>query len=109
MYFRTVTLTTCLIMTTASGAFSQTGQTLTGVVSDTMCGAKHMMANASPAQCTRECVKQGSDYGLVSGDKVYTLKGDAKLMDMYAGKKVTIKGDVSGSTITVRSISPGKS
>ena len=108
MYRRTVTLMAGLIMA-ASCLFSQTAQTLTGTVSDTMCGAKHMMANSSPAQCTRECVKQGSDYGLVSGDKVYTLKGDAKLMDKYAGQKVTVKGDVAGTTVTVRSITQTKS
>lgn len=42
-------------------------QTFTGTVSDSMCGAHHMMKNATPAQCTRECVKQGSDFALVSG------------------------------------------
>jgi hypothetical protein len=97
-----------LIMS-ASGAFPQTAHTLTGTVTDTMCGAKHMMANASPAQCTRDCVKQGSDYGLVSGAKVYTLKGDSKLFDKFAGQKVTIKGDLSGMTVTVNSIVPAKS
>jgi hypothetical protein len=71
-----------------------------------MCGAKHMMTNVTPAQCTRECVKQGSDYGLVSGDKVYTLKGDTKQIDKYAGQTVTVTGDVSGTTVTVRSIAP---
>ena len=108
MFLKTATLMTGLMMA-ASSAFSQTAQTLTGTIGDTMCGAKHMMENESAAQCTRECVKQGSDYGLVSGDKVYTLKGDAKLLDKFAGQKVTIKGDVSGMTITVSSIVPAKS
>lgn len=97
------------LMVSALSAFSQTAQTLTGTVSDTMCGAKHMMSNVSAAQCVRECVKQGSDYGLVSGDKVYTLKGDSKAIDKFAGQKVTVKGDVSGATITVSSIVPAKS
>lgn len=35
--------------------------TLTGRVSDAMCGAKHTMAG-SDAECTRACVKKGSDY-----------------------------------------------
>jgi hypothetical protein len=108
MYRRTFTLLTGLLLT-AVAAFSQSGQTLTGVVSDTMCGAKHMMTNVTPAQCTRECVKQGSDYGLLSGDKVYTLKGDTKQIDKYAGQTVTVTGDVSGTTVTVRSIAPAKS
>jgi hypothetical protein len=108
MLLKTAILITGL-MVSGSSAFSQTAQTLTGTVSDTMCGAKHMMPNVSAAQCTRECVKQGSDYGLVSGAKVYTLKGDAKLIDKFAGQKVIVKGNVSGATITVSSIVPAKS
>lgn len=68
-----------------------------------------MMTNVSPAQCTRECVKQGSDYALVSNGKVYTLKGDAKQIDKYAGQKVSVSGSVSGNVIIVSSISPAKS
>jgi hypothetical protein len=80
-------------------------QTLTGVVSDNMCGKQHMMKNAPASKCTRECVKAGSDYALVVGDKVYTLKGDKTEIDKFAGEKATIKGTVSGSTVTVTSIS----
>ena len=108
MYRRTFSLLTSLILASVVG-FSQSSQTLNGTVSDSMCGAKHMMANATPAQCTRECVKQGSDYALVSGGKVYTLKGDAKQIDKYAGQSVTVAGTVSGQTVTVKSISPAKS
>jgi hypothetical protein len=107
MNIRMAALPIGLWMAAVSG-FSQSGQTLTGTVSDTMCGVKHMMANMSPAQCARECVKEGSDYGLVSGGKVYTLKGDSKRIDKYAGETVTVTGDVSGTVITVRSIAPAK-
>lgn len=93
----------------AATALSQSAQTLTGTVSDSMCGAKHMMTNVTPAQCTRECVKQGSDYALVSGAKVYTLKGDKKQIDKYAGQSVSVTGRISGDTVTVESISPAKS
>src|SRR5205807_7896217 len=94
---------------TAVAAFSQSGQTFTGTVSDSMCGAKHMMTNVSAAECTRTCVKQGSDYALVSGGKVYTLKGDAKQIDKYAGQTVTVSGKLSGTTLTVSAISAAKS
>jgi hypothetical protein len=43
------------------GAFAQSRQAVTGTVTDTMCGAHHMMQGKTPAQCTRECVKQGPD------------------------------------------------
>jgi hypothetical protein len=80
--------------------------TLTGQVSDTMCGAKHMMPGKSAADCTRECVKGGSDYALVVAEKVYTLKGDKSELDKYAGEKVTVKGTVSGDTVTAQSVAP---
>ena len=87
---------------------AQSSQTLTGTVSDTMCGAQHMMKDVSAAKCTRECVKQGSDYALVSGGKVYTLKGKSSELDKYAGQNVTLIGKVSGNTVTVDSISAAK-
>jgi hypothetical protein len=62
-------------------ASAQSNQTFTGTVSDAMCGAHHMMQGKTPAQCIRECVKQGSDFALVSGGKVYTLKGGKSQFD----------------------------
>jgi hypothetical protein len=90
-------------------ASAQSSQTLTGTVSDAMCGAHHMMQGASAAQCTRECVKQGSDFALVSAGKVYTLKGDKSQFDKFAGQNVTVKGKLDGKTITVDSIAAAKS
>ena len=98
------------IALSAVAVFAQTSsQSFSGEISDSMCGAHHMMKNATPAQCTRECVKQGSDFALVSGSKVYTLKGDKAQLDKFAGQKVTIKGKASGNTIIVNSISAAKS
>ncbi|PYP90890.1 MAG: hypothetical protein DMG65_09680 [Candidatus Angelobacter sp. Gp1-AA117] len=85
-----------------------TTKTLTGVISDSMCGAKHMAKDKSAADCTRECVKSGSDYALVVGEKVYTLKGNAADLDKYAGEQVTVKGTVSGNTITAESVTAAK-
>jgi hypothetical protein len=85
-------------------------QTLTGEVSDAMCGAKHEMLGKA-ADCTRSCVKHGSKYALVVGDKVYTLETadkDAldKLNDL-AGATAKVTGDVDGTTITVKSVATG--
>jgi hypothetical protein len=89
-----------------AGAFAQTKeQTFTGVVSDAMCGKPHMAKDKSAAQCTRECVKAGADYGLVVGDKVYTLKGEKAQIDKFAGEKVIITGTAKDETINVSSIS----
>ena len=85
-------------------------QTLTGVVSDAMCGAKHQMPGAA-ADCTRACVKHGSNYALVVGDTVYTLEtSDQKALDMLdkqAGAKAKVTGEVNGTTITVKSVAAG--
>jgi len=93
-------------MLTTSVAIAQAAKTLTGTVSDAMCGKTHMMKGESAAQRTRECVKSGSDYALVVGDKVYTLKGNKTAIDKFAGANVIVKGKLSGSTVTMESIKP---
>ena len=80
--------------------------TLTGIVSDAMCGAHHMAKDKSAADCTRECVKQGTKYALLVGKKVYTLEGHEAELDKVAGMKATVKGRVSGETVTVQSVVP---
>jgi hypothetical protein len=91
------------LMLTAAFAAAQ-AETLTGTVSDSMCGKKHMMSGKSDAECTRACVKEGSDYALVVGDKVYTLKGDKAQLDKFAGAKVVVDGATKGDTFTAKSI-----
>src|SRR5216684_3618064 len=107
MQIKLISLVAALTLGAAS-LFAQAPQTLTGTVSDAMCGAHHMMKGATAAQCTRECVKQGSDFALVSGGKVYTLNGDKAQFDKFAGENVVVKGKVSGTTISVDSISSSK-
>lgn len=63
------TLLFSIVLSTVA-ASAQSSKTLTGTVSDAMCGAHHMIQGKTAAQCTRECVKQGSDFALVSGGKV---------------------------------------
>ncbi len=85
--------------------------TLQGIVSDQMCGAHHMMAGVSAQKCTRECVGMGSSYALVVGTKVYTLQGDAqvkKQLYALAGAPAVVKGTLSGMTMQVTSVGPGK-
>lgn len=86
-------------------------QTFTGEVSDTMCGAKHAMAG-NPAACTRACVKKGSDYALVSGDKVYTLETSDKAvlaeLDSMAGQKAKVTGNAEGDKIQVSKVAAAK-
>jgi hypothetical protein len=82
-------------------------QTLTGTVSDAMCGAKHQMPGDA-AGCTRACVKHGSKYALVVGDKVYTLetsdKANLDTLNDLAGASAKVTGDVDGDTIAVKAV-----
>jgi len=85
-------------------------KTLSGKVSDTMCGAKHAMAG-NDADCTRACVKQGSKYALVVGDKVYTLETSDKAaldkLNSLAGATAKVTGDIKGDSIAVKSVAAG--
>jgi hypothetical protein len=82
-------------------------QALTGIVSDSTCGATHMMKNMTPAECTRACAKSGK-YALVVGAHTYTLQGHDSELSKLAAETVTVKGTVSGGTITVESVGPAK-
>ncbi len=101
---KNVTLASIILTSAIASAQSQE---LRGTVTDSMCGNKHMMKNLSAADCTRACVKSGSDFALAVGDKIYILKGDRTQLDKYAGAQVVVKGDVSGTTVTVKDIKPG--
>lgn len=99
--------TLSLALVLSISAFAAGTQTFTGEVGDAMCGAKHEM-DGSPAECTRACIKQGSKYALIVGDKVYTLdtKDAATLaeLDKLAGQKATVKGTANGTTVSVASV-----
>jgi len=82
--------------------------TLTGTVSDSMCGAHHMAKDMSAAACTRACVKKGTKYALVVGKKVYTLDGHEAELDKLAGERATVKGSVMGEMVMVESVAAAK-
>jgi hypothetical protein len=103
MLNRIAVLSAVLIASVA--ALAQT-QEVRGTVTDSMCGRKHMLKNATPAQCTLECIKAGSDFALAVGDKLYIMKGDEAQMDNFAGANVVVRGDVHGTTIDVKQIKP---
>jgi hypothetical protein len=85
-------------------------RTFTGEVSDSMCGAKHMMDNK--AECTRTCVSKGSNYALVVGDKVYTLNTSSKAaldqLNSLAGEQAKITGTSNGDSIEVSKVAAAK-
>lgn len=64
---------------------------LTGMVTDSMCGAKHMMSG-DDAACVRKCVKGGSHYALSVGEKVYPTAGQEEVLNKLAGETVNVSG-----------------
>jgi len=92
------------------GAFAAAAQqqTLTGVVTDSMCGATHMAKDKTPADCTRVCVKDGMKYALAADKKLYTLEGHEAELAKLAGQKVTVKGTLKGDTLSVQEVAASK-
>src|SRR5262245_53402076 len=91
-------------------AASAASQTLTGQITDTMCGKNHANMGdmgKNPKTCTTGCVKAGAKYAVVSGDKVYEIKNqNCASLAANAGATVQVTGDVAadGKTITVTKI-----
>jgi hypothetical protein len=79
---------------------------LQGVVTDSMCGAKHMMSG-DDAKCVRTCVKGEAHYALVSGSKVYALLGHDEELGKLAGEPVSVSGTVDAQwAIQLASVAP---
>jgi hypothetical protein len=96
----------------ASLSVSAAQKTLTGEISDSMCGASHAgmgEMGKNPKECTAGCVKGGAKYVFVSKGKVYAIQNqDFGTLAANAGAKVQLAGDVGkdGKTITVTKIAP---
>jgi hypothetical protein len=92
-------------------SFALRGESFTGEVSDSMCGAEHMM-KGSKADCARACVAKGSNYALVVGDKVYALETKDKTvldrLNELAGRRARIIGKAYGDSIVVNTVAPAK-
>jgi hypothetical protein len=85
------------------------GRVFAGLVTDDRCGGRHDMdSGKSPMECTKMCVRNGSKYVLVEGDKKYALAGNESELDGLAGQRVKIVGSLDGNTIKVTSINSGQ-
>jgi hypothetical protein len=109
-FVRKTGLALAAMLLAAITAYAAKAETFTGEVSDAMCGAKHAIADK--AACTRACVKKGSNYALVVGDKVYTLQSSDTAtkdkLDKLAGEKAKVTGTASGDTIQVSKVMAAK-
>jgi len=82
--------------------------TVTGYISDSSCGLKHMEGMGDDKSCTLMCTKGGNGKLVLAdrdGKTVYSLDkaGQAKARD-FAGQKVKVTGRVKGKSISVTSI-----
>jgi len=90
-------------------------QTVTGVITDSMCKTNHAMMQKGPNKmsdhdCTVACVKMmGQKYAVAAGDKVYVIENQNFAgLEKDAGMSVKVTGQVSadGKSITVAKLSP---
>jgi hypothetical protein len=80
-----------------------------GLITDDHCGARHEMdSGMNPTECTKMCVRNGSGYVLVEGNKRYALAGSESQLNGLAGQRANIAGTLDGNTIKVRSTSFGQ-
>jgi len=84
--------------------------TFHGVITDDMCGKKHM--GGDDKGCTLKCVEKGAKFALYDpkADKVFALSDQAKAKG-FAAEHVVVSGTLSedGKTITVTGIQKGES
>src|SRR5215218_7579047 len=98
---------------TAAAVLAETTGSFTGVITDSMCVKDHAMMNIKgDDNCVKQCVKSNPatyKYVLFDGKNSYKLS-DQQLPEQYAGKKVTVKGQLFPKTgvIKVDSITPSK-
>jgi hypothetical protein len=80
-------------------------ETFTGVVTDTMCGAKHTMMKDQPDdKCVQMCVKGSSEFALFDGQNVLKLSNQSKPAK-FAAQKVKVTGTLDQKTKTIKAAS----
>jgi len=95
-----------------SSFISAAATTMTGMISDSACGASHAKmigahkeAKMTERDCTLACVKAGGKFVFVSGGKVYSITNqDLAALTEHAGETVRLTGDVNGDSVTVSKV-----
>jgi hypothetical protein len=105
-----------LLIVLLAGSLGLYGQTkpgpFIGIITDTMCGAKHNMGIKPDSKCVIECVKSNPDkwkYALLVGQKIYVLS-DQQTPEKFAAQKVKVTGTLYEKTniIDVKKIEPAR-
>ncbi|MBL8238495.1 MAG: hypothetical protein JNM66_13810 [Bryobacterales bacterium] len=88
------------ILGTAIAAAADNPRAYIGVITDSMCGAKHTMGIRPDDKCVRECIKNDPKkwkYALLVGTEVYVLS-DQQTPEKFAGQKVKVTGTLYAKT-----------
>src|SRR5215469_16015639 len=95
-----------IFLTMALGVIAAAGssQTFTGMITDTICGAKHDMKGHSDADCVKLCAKGSAQYALFDGSNVLKLS-DQKSPAKFSGKKVKVTGTLDAKNMIIKVVS----
>jgi hypothetical protein len=76
---------------------------LSGVITETKCGAAHKAGTEKDISCIKSCAKSGAGkLALLAGDKLYTITNPEKATG-HEGHAVNVTGkrDESAKTVTI--------
>ena len=97
-----ICLTLGVLLLTVSAMLAADSSTVTGYVSDSMCGAKG--ANAAHADCMKKCIAKGAKAVIVTDDQKVLNVDNADAVKGHEGHHVTATGQITGDTIHVQSL-----
>ena len=99
-----------ILLIAAVAAPRAAGQTWTGQISDSLCGAKHEEAaegqgKMADRDCTLACVRGGSKFVLVADGKILQIANqDLEDLRTHAGHTVTVTGDLKNGAIVISKV-----
>jgi hypothetical protein len=90
------------VLSFALGAASAFAGELTGVITETKCGAAHKAGTDKDISCIKSCAKSGAGkLALLAGDKLYTITNPDKATG-HEGHTVTVTGKTDEAAKTVK-------
>lgn len=99
---RFLLLVSVLVVFGLAGTGLAEEKSVTGYLADANCAKDYEKASSDHAACAKGCVSRGADWALAMPDSLVLLEIDPELADGHAGHKVTVKGDFSEKTNTLK-------
>ena len=92
-----------LVLSFALAAATTFAADLSGVITETKCGAAHKAGTEKDISCIKSCAKSGAGkLALLAGDELYTITNPEKAAGHEGHTvKVTGKTDDSAKTVTI--------